>query len=195
MVVHRAPILVLAFALALTACATGTAAKVDFDSANNFTNYQSFAWLSKNPMKVGKSLDKPKESLQPALMAAIRASLEADGYRYVSDASSADFLLSFTVGSREKIGPEAHASESSEAVGRGGWATAYYGGSAGAAYTQGVLAIDVFDASDRQPVWHGVAGKRIDEKDRESMTGVINEIVASILDDFPPPIRADGGVN
>ena len=195
MVVHRAPILVLAFALALTACAAGTPAKVDFDRANNFENYQSFAWLSKNPMKVGKSLDQPKESLQPALMAAIRANLEASGYRYEADASSADFLLSFTVGSREKIGPEAYPSEYSGAGGRGGWATAYYGGNAGAAYTQGVLAIDVFDASNHQPVWHGVAGKRIDEEDRENMSAVINEIVASILGDFPPPIRADGGVN
>ena len=70
--------------------------------------------------------------------------------------------------------------------GRGGWATAYYGGGAGAAYTQGALAIDVFDAGERQPVWHGVAGKTISDEDREDMTAVINAVVASILADFPP---------
>jgi uncharacterized protein DUF4136 len=184
--VQRAPVLVLTLALSLVACAAGTAAKVDFDSANNFSNYQSFAWLSKNPMKVGKALEQPQESLQPALMAAIRASLEADGYQYVGDASSADFLLAFTVGSREKSSSEAYSSELSGVGGRGGWATAYYGGSAGAAYTQGVLAIDIIDAGERQPVWHGVAGKRMTDEDRENMARVINEIVASILDEFPP---------
>ena len=183
----RAPVLALAIALTVAACAASTTARIDYDHANQFSSYQSFTWLSENPMKVGKAVSQPRESLQPSLMAAIRANLEANGYRYVADASSADFLLSFTVGSREKVGPEAYTSESSGVGGRGGWATAYYGGSAGAAYTQGVLAIDVFDASERQPVWHGVAGKRISEDDRENMTGVINEIVASILGDFPPP--------
>jgi len=137
-------------------------------------------------MKVAKTLVPPQESLQPALMAAIRSNLEAGGYRYVADGLAADFLLSFTVGSREKIGPEEYSSELSGVGGRGGWATAYYGGSDGAAYTQGMLAIDILDAKERQPVWHGVAGKRIADDDREDMARVINEIVASILDEFPP---------
>lgn len=184
--VLRTPVTAVATALALVACAAGNKANIDFDPVNDFSSYQSFTWLSENPMKVGEALSQPKESLQPTLMAAIRANLEASGYRYEADATSADFLLSFTVGSREKIGPEAYPPEYSGAGGRGGWATAYYGGNAGAAYTQGVLAIDIFDASDRQPVWHGVAGKRIEEEDRENMTPVITEIVASILDAFPP---------
>lgn len=137
-------------------------------------------------MKVGQSLTAPKKTLQPAVMASIRSNLEAQGYRYLADAAAADFLLSFTVGSREKFGPDAYPSEYSGTGGRGGWATAFYGGSAGAAYTQGVLAIDVFDSTDRRPVWHGVAGKRINEEDRENMAAVINEVVASILDNFPP---------
>ena len=184
--VLRTLIIAVVSALTLAACAAGPSASIDYDRVNDFSNYQSFTWLSENPMKVGKSVSQPKESLQPALMAAIRSNLEADGYRYVADASSADFLLSFTVGSREKVGAEAYTSELSGVGGRGGWATAYYGGSAGASYTQGVLAIDVFDASERQPVWHGVAGKRISEEDRENMTDVINEVVASILGEFPP---------
>jgi hypothetical protein len=185
-VMLRTPLPAVMFALVLGACAAGPGANVDYDSANDFSNYQSFSWLSKNPMKVGKTVGQPKDSLQPALMDAIRANLEADGYRYVENSSSADFLLSFTVGSREHIGSEAYESELSGSGGRGGWATAYYGGSAGAAYTQGVLAIDIIDASERQPVWHGVTGKKLSDEDRENMTGVIKEVVATILDDFPP---------
>ena len=182
----RATAIAVVIALSAFGCATGKPAKVAYDLENNFSNYQSFSWLSENPMKVGQALAPPKKTLQPAVMACIRSNLEAKGYRYQADAVSADFLLSFTVGSREKIGPDAYPSEHSGVGGRGGWATAYYGGGAGAAYTQGVLAIDIFDSHDRQPVWHGVAGKRINEEDRENMTGVINAVVASILDDFPP---------
>ena len=173
-------------ALALGACAAGPGANVNYDPANDFSKYQSFSWLSENPMRVGKAVGPPQESLQPAVMAAIRTNLEADGYRYVANVSSADFLLSFTVGSRENIGTEENGPELSGSGGRGGWATAFHGGSSGAAYTQGVLAIDIIDASSRQPVWHGVAGKRLSDEDRENMTGVINEVVATILDDFPP---------
>ena len=182
----RIPLPAVTFALVVTACAAGPGASVDYDEVNDFSNYQSFSWLSENPMKVGKTVGQPQKSLQPALMAAIRANLEADGFSYVANASSADFLLSFTVGSREHIGSEAYGSELSGSGGRGGWATAYYGGSAGAAYTQGVLAIDIIDASERQPVWHGVTGKKLSDEDRENMAGVITEVVATILDDFPP---------
>jgi len=182
----RAPKFAVIVAVFLSGCTTSPAAKVDYDSVNDFSKYQSFAWLSENPMKVGKVIAQPKTTLEPAVMAAIRAHLEAGGYRYVENTSAADFLLSFTVGSREKIGTEAYPSMSRGLGGRGGWATAYYGGGAGAAYTQGALAIDVFDAGERQPVWHGVAGKTISDEDREDMTAVINTVVASILADFPP---------
>ena len=163
----RATAIAVVIALSAFGCATGKPAKVAYDLENNFSNYQSFSWLSENPMKVGQALAPPKKTLQPAVMASIRSNLEAKGYRYQADAVSADFLLSFTVGSREKIGPDAYPSEHSGVGGRGGGAT-------------------IFDSHDRQPVWHGVAGKRINEEDRENMTGVINAVVASILDDFPP---------
>jgi len=183
---RRAGAVAVLLALLLSACASTSGARVDFDPSSNFDNYQSFAWLSKNPMKVGKAIAPPKKSLEPTVMAAIRANLENGGYRFVENPSSADFLLSFTVGSREKIGADAYAAESAGTSGRGGWATAYYGGAAGAAYTQGVLAIDIFDAGERQPVWHGVAGKTISDEDLENISAVIHDVVALILADFPP---------
>jgi hypothetical protein len=173
-------------ALLLSACAATNETGVDFDSSKNFDNYQSFAWLSENPMKVAKVVSSPKTTLEPAIMAAIRAQLESAGYEYVSAAASADFLLSFTVGSREKIDRESYPSMSSGPVGRGGWATAYYGGGSDAAYTQGILAIDIFDATEQQPVWHGVHGENITGEDLADMGAAIDKAVASILADFPP---------
>ena len=136
-------------------------------------------------MKVVKVVSTPRATLQPTVMAAIRTHLETAGYKYVDDATAANFLLSFTVGSREKAGA-AYSSDSVGTSGRGGWATAYYGGAAGAAYAQGMLAIDVFDANDRQPVWHGVTGKTITEDNRDNMSSLIDGVVASILADFLP---------
>lgn len=182
----RAVLIAFAAAVLLPACASAPAGKSDFDASHDFSKYQTFAWLSENPMKVGKSTVQPRESLEPSVMAAIRSTLESKGYRYSDALGSADFLLSFTVGSREKIGPDAYPSMSADQVGRGGWGTAYYGGATGAAYLQGVLAIDVFDAAEKRPVWHGVAGRAISEEDRADMRPVIDEVVSSILTDFPP---------
>lgn len=109
-------------------------------------------------------------------MGAIREVLKSKSLNFVEDASNADFMISFTVGSREKTGPDNPE--------RGGWSTALSGGES--LYVQGILAIDVFDAAEQRPVWHGVAGKTISEVEREDMQSVINAVVASILADFPP---------
>jgi hypothetical protein len=181
-----AVLLTILVSLTVSGCAANSTAHSDYDDKVKFSNYQSFAWLSENPMKVAKVVSSPKTTLQPAIMAAIRTHLESAGYEYASVAAEADFLLSFTVGSREKIDRESYPSMSSGPVGRGGWATAYYGGGSAAAYTQGILAIDIFDAAEQRPVWHGVHGKKITAEDRADMDAVIDAAVASILANFPP---------
>ena len=181
----RPSLFVVFAALLIQGCASTPSANTNFDSSIDFSKYQTFTWLSENPMKVVKVISAPRTSLQPAVMAAIRTHLESAGYKYVDDATAANFLLSFTVGSREKVGA-AYSSDSVGTSGRGGWATAYYGGAAGLAYAQGMLAIDIFDANDRRPVWHGVAGKTITQDDQDNMSPLIDGVVASILADFPP---------
>jgi hypothetical protein len=180
----RASAAAILLVLVLAACAAAPTSKMDFDPSHDFSTYQSFAWLSENPMKVGSVASAPRAELQSEIMAAIRGQLESKGLEFVADSSAADFMISFTVGSREKMGPDTFPSASSEPRGRGGWSTALSSGQS--LYVQGVLAIDVFDAAERRPVWHGVAGKTISEVERENMQSVINGVVASILADFPP---------
>jgi hypothetical protein len=175
--------------LAISGCAATPSAKVDFDADVNFANYQSFAWISKNPMKVSKVIEEPRESLEPGVMAAVRTHLESNGYSFVTDPTAADFLLSFTVGSRESINRDSYPSMSTDRGGRGGWVTDYYGGGETAAYAHGLLAIDFFDAKQQRPVWHGRYGKNLRESDREEMPRVIDEAVTSILADFPSKQR------
>jgi hypothetical protein len=184
--VGRAILLPQFAAFLLLGCSAVPPAKVNFDSEQDFSTYQSFAWLSENPMKVAKTVVEPRESLEASIMAAIRVRLESLGFDYASNAAAANFLVSFTVGSREKIDREAYPSTSSGSVGRGGWATAFYGGGSAAAYTQGILAVDIFDAEEQRPVWHGVHGKKITEEERADMDATIAEVVALILAAFPP---------
>ena len=138
-------------------------------------------------MKVGETANPPSDLLQRNIMDAIQSRLEADSYRLAGGPELADFLVSFTVGSRESTISDSDAnSEAPPTVrGRGGWGTAYRGG-ASESYTRGILVINVFDAAERRLVWHGASSKKITEENRENMLQVIDAVVDTILSEFPP---------
>ena len=74
MTIRKALLLAAAFvSLGLTACATGFKATYDSDPAHDFSAYQTFAWISENPMIVGPSNRVPNPLLEPKIMAAIEA--------------------------------------------------------------------------------------------------------------------------
>ena len=178
----------------LGACASTFKATHDHDSGHDFSNYQTFAWISKNPMKVGQTAIVPNPLLEPRIMSALEKALVAKGYKWVGDAASADFVISFTVGSREEIKVDSYPSMSAgygRAYPRGwGWGGAYYGVSTTDTsvrqYTKGMLAVDIFDVKERRPVWHGVATKTINESDRENLDETIKAAVDAIVVGFPP---------
>jgi hypothetical protein len=89
--------------LGLAACASGFKATYDADPAHDFSGYQTFAWISENPMIIGATNRVPNPLLEPRIMAAIEDGMTVRGYRKVNDPESADFTVSFTVGSREEI--------------------------------------------------------------------------------------------
>jgi len=171
----------------LHACATNSAPRIDYDSTHDFSNYQSFTWVSENPMRVGESAGPPSATLQSDIMIAIQSRLEANNFHLVDAPELADFLVSFRIGSRESTIAESESDTEKlpGSGGRGGWGTAVYGG-ASESYTQGILVIDIFDAAEGQPVWRGASSKKITAGDRENMTEVINVAVDTILSDYPP---------
>ena len=87
----------------LAGCASTFEASHDHDAKHDFSNYQTFAWLSENPMKVGRGLSAPNPLLEPRIMGALESALGAKGFRLADDRKSADFVLSFTIGARDKI--------------------------------------------------------------------------------------------
>lgn len=181
---RRPVIAYVAVLLLVSACASQPTGTVKFDDTHDFSGYRTFAWISEHPMRVGPAIADPRDSVEPMIMSAVRANLEDKGFQYVHDASTSDFVVSFTVGSREKARPEGYADP--KAGTRWSWGTDYQPGAEGATYTQGVLAIDILDSAQRRRVWHGVAARRIDEQHREDMGRLIDSVTGSILADFPP---------
>ena len=182
--------LITATALLVSAC-QGPAPIMDYDPSADFADYKTFAFVSDNPLIVSEGTGPVNPMLEGRLMRAIETELTARGYEKVAR-EDADFGVSFTVGSREKIRvddfPEPYR-------GRWGWGVGYYGtyGSVGMEsrvdvdqYTEGVLAIDIFDSAKRAPVWHSVATKRLTIKMLENPEASIREAVQLILAGFPP---------
>ena len=176
-------------------CASTFKATYDHDANHDFSNYQTFAWISENPMKVAQTATTVNPLLQPRIMVSLESGLGAKGYLLVNEAEKADFVLSFTVGSREEIKVDSYPSMSAGYgagyPGHWGWGGTYYGASYGTEtsvrqYTKGMLAVDIFDVKERRPVWHGVASKTIHDSDRENVDATVQAAVDSILAGFPP---------
>ena len=181
------------FATALGACATGFKATHDHDASHDFSGYQTFAWISENPMKVGQTAVAPNPLLQPRIMKAVEQSLSAKGFRQVEKPKSADFVVSFTIGSREEVKVDSYPTMSmgysTGYPGHWRWGAAYHCCATDTRvreYTKGILAVDVFDVEQRRPVWHGVTSKTISESDRENMEETVRAAVDAVLAGFPP---------
>ena len=181
------------FSLGLAACASGFKATYDSDPAHDFSGYQTYAWISANPMIVGPTNRVPNPLLEPKIMAAIEGVLNARGCSKVDDPESADFVLSFTVGSREEIQVNSYPASYAGYGYRGawGWGGPYYGmGMATETqvrqYQKGMLALDVFDVKEHRPVYHSVAEKSITDSDRRNSDETIQAAVDAVLQAFPP---------
>lgn len=185
-------ILVIA-ALVLAGCASTFEATYDHDRQHNFSNYRTFAWIAEHPMVVAESVGVVNPMLETHVMNAMASGLQAKGFRLVQNPAAADFVIAFTVGSREKIRVDSYPTMSGGYYGGGyprhwGWGTHYYGTETTVRqYTKGMLAVDIFDVKERRPVWHAVATKTIQEKDRKQIVETVDAAVNAILGGFPPP--------
>ncbi len=197
MAVRRACLLIMALvSLGLAACASTFEASYDSDPTQDFSGYKTFAWISENPMILGSSDRVPNPLLQPKIMAAVESGLDMKGYTRVDNPETADFALSFTVGSREEIRVDSYPSTYAGygRAGYPGWGGAYYGYGYGMGTstqvrqtTKGMLGFDVFDVKTHRPVFHSVATKTISDSDRKDSDATIQAAVDAVLAAFPPP--------
>lgn len=169
----------------LTACETISTGS-HYDETTNFAAYRTFAWIDEPPYIADASSVRVSPLTQSKIQNAIQAQLEQKGYSFIEDRDKADFVVAYTVGTREKIRTTTYP------VGfHGSWGWHVHGSyyyvreTSEHRYTEGTLGVDIFDASSRKPVWHGWAEKTITESDREDPSSVIREGIARLFESFP----------
>lgn len=179
--------LFLFFGMALSGCATIKSGSHHDESAS-FDNYQSFSWVAEQPLIVGAG-DSPAVSplSQKKIVDAIEAELTRKGFVRASNSEAADFELSYTVGTRDRIEATSYPSSYQGVWGRHLYGRYYYESEVvHRMYTDGTLGVDVFDATTKQPVWHGWASKTISTSDRQDPAPSINKAVTALFSEFPP---------
>ncbi len=164
---------------------TSVRTHVDYDKSADFSSYAAFTWSSSDlPFRPSGSTYISPLDVQ-RIREAIGLELVSLGFSETVDQASADFVVSFTVGAREKIDVETYPPSYGVTWVRH-WP--YYGRVVDVhTYTEGTLAIDIFDVATNRPVWHGVASKSISKKDRENPNETVNAAVTAVLSNFPPP--------
>lgn len=180
-------IIMLTILFAMTGCVSTQQARVDFDRNSEIvtSHYKTFAWLSE-----GKVLAEPMDA-NPVMKVRIDNAIEqafiAKGYQLITDAEAADFTISYTIGSRDKVKVDSLPTTYHSAF---LWGHGYYG-SFGMTnnnhvrnYTEGKLAIDVYDVKSHQPVWHGWAVKRIKSSEQDNPSKVIKMVVEQVVAQF-----------
>lgn len=175
---------VLGMAL-LSGCATTLQGHADHDAAQDFSGYRTFAWIADQPMiapsdEVARISPLNRRRIEEA----VESQLGSKGFQKAGDRAGADFVLSYSVGARDRIEPQSFPGPYS---GSWRWGYPYFGHYADVqVYREGTLAIDVFDGKTHQPVWHGWASKRVTERDVRHAAEQIPTAVAAILKNFPP---------
>jgi hypothetical protein len=171
--------------LSLSACET-MSTHSDYDRTQSFAGYRTFAWIAADPMIVAPG--HPRDEVSPLnrrrVVEAIESDLAAKGMTQAAEAASADFVIAYTIGARDKINVNSYP-EPYQGAWHWGYPN-YWSGVDLNTYTEGRLAIDIFDGRTREPVWHGVATKRIEASDLRHAEERIQTAVKSILKDFPP---------
>ena len=165
------------FAAVLSMLAAAPASPViSYDPHAGFEHYLSYTWVFKSP----------PHGMDPNLYRQIRVSvdrsLRAHGF---VQSEPGDFAVAFTVGPRGNVHPSDY-----------GYYAPYYSGSEANAHQDWVnreladrnshghtLAIDIYDASSKHAVWHGLAPAEIMPNTRQA---IVEHEVNDVLSSFPP---------
>lgn len=176
--------ILLAASLLLAGCSS-LAPTVDYDASVDFSRFQTFTWITEQPMLTADGQPPADPQLEGLLMEATRATLEDKGFAFVEPSGAPDFVVAFTVGSREGMRVSSYPAPSAA---RGRAWNPHWGGAHALThrYTEGQLAIDILEVALARPVWHGTAARAITAGDRENMSETVAEFVDAILAKFPP---------
>ncbi len=182
----------LAVMSALVACTSPVETITNVNPKVDISVYRSFAWISDKPLVSHIQDGRPfNPVIETRIKSAIVEGFQTKGYVMLDNHAEADFVIAFTLGTRDKIRLTTVPVPYHRYYRRGPHAY-YYGAPEISAqtYTEGVLAVDVFDVKSKQPAWHGYSTKLITLSDKKNPGPIIREIVTSTLADFPSRAKA-----
>lgn len=175
------PILALA---ALAACATGPRITSDADPAADFSRYGTYAFYE--PLAMEQS--GYTTYLTNTVKTAIRAEMEARGYRY--DESSPDLRVNFQGFIRERT--DVYTTPRSDVhYYYDYWARSYvavpvwYDQTRVRDYTEGTLSVDIVDAGRNHLLWTGAAVGRVTQQTAAERAAAADSAVRQIFTRFP----------
>lgn len=159
----------------------------DYDLSKDFSALKTYEWQAQTQPETGDiRVDNPL--LDARIRSAINDSLAKRGYQRITQ-GKLDFYVAYRYQIRSKI--------ESDDVGVGvgfGWGGGSRFGGIGvdtgrhiSAYDEGLLVIDLNDASKADLLWRGTGTARVDQHSTpEEITKGIYEAVEKILSQFPP---------
>jgi hypothetical protein len=173
--------LLTVFLLLVFASCSSVKVYSDFDNKVDFTQYRTYAFHKNGIDKVEISqLDKKR------ILNAIDRELVNKG---MIKSNNPDLLINIFTKEREKI--DVNQFNMGWGYGWGwGWNPYLWGGrnTYATASTEGTLYIDLIDARKNELIWQGEGVGYLTENRREKEKR-INEFVAKILEQFPPPVK------
>lgn len=173
-------------AFVLAACSTINTS-YDQDADVDFTRFRTFAWITNEPLIRPVAGEAPGQDVyispidDKRIRSAVEHELTKKGYVQAASIDQADLILSFSIGSQQKIRTYSVPGHYGYGYGYGGW----YGGSDVRVkqITEGTLALQLFSLETKEAVWVGWASKRLSTSDDPDE--LIREAVEKILEPFP----------
>jgi hypothetical protein len=166
--------------------AFGQDVRYNFDKNTDFSRFKTYKWVEI------KDASKVNDLVAKQIVGAMDAELATKGLTKV-DSDPADLYIGYQAG----IGQEKQFTSYSTDWGygggwyRGGW----YGGGMGSSTTHGStdtiyvgqLALDMYDSTNKDLVWRGVASKTINEKAKpDKQEKNLAKAVKKLLKNYPP---------
>jgi opacity protein-like surface antigen len=180
----RAWVLTLACAVLAVTAASAQDVRYNFDQSADFSKYKTYKWVQ---LKGGEQVD---DLISKQIVEALEAGLAAKGLTK-TDADTADLYIGYQVA----IHTEKEFTSYSTDWGYGpGWRGGWYGGMGSTTTTGqtttiyiGELALDMYDAAQKNLVWRGVVSKTLDPKAKpEKRQKNLNKAVTKLLKKYPP---------
>jgi len=183
------PLAIAALLLALGGCASGPDVRVDYDRSADFTQYQTFGFVS----PLGTDRDGYQSIVSQHLKAATQREMEARGMRLVG--SDPQLLVNFNAALNEKmrvITTPAPIYGMSMGGGYYGYRAGMYGAwplyrdmTTVMPYQEGTLNIDIVDAARKQLVWEAVVTDTVTQDMWDNVQAAIDSAVQAAFAKYP----------